>query len=84
MFGLVHDKNVFIKVFMILYLLIFGGSLIKVDQKVVNTILWQSPSPISQTPVFCKKFGLFVSNTSYKVPLAVLKQVGILTKFLTK
>ena len=28
-----------------------------------------------------KEFGLFVSNTSNKVPLVVLKQAGVLTKF---
>ena len=53
----------------------------KVKRKIVNTILWQSPGPVSQTPAFYKEFGLFVSNTSNKVPLVVLKQVGVLTKF---
>ena len=62
-------------------LIIFWGSLIKVERKVLNTILWQLLSPVSQTPVFCKEFGLFVSNISNKVLLAVLKQVGVLTKF---
>ena len=47
----------------------------------VNTILWQLLSPVSQTPVFWKEFGWFVSNTSSKVPLVVLKQVVVLTKF---
>ena len=64
----------------LLYLIILGGSLIKVERKSVNTILWQSLSPVSQIPVFCKEFGLFVSNTSNKVPLVVLKQVKDLTK----
>ena len=59
----------------------FWGKSNKSWVKIVNTILWQSPSPISQTPIFLKEFGLFVSNTSSKVPLAVLKQVGVLTKF---
>ena len=59
----------------------FRGRLIKFERKIVNTILWQSLSPVSQTPVFCKEFGLFVSNTPNKLPLVVLKQVGILTRF---
>ena len=61
--------------------MILWGSLIKVERKVVNTILWQSLSPVSQIPVFCKGFGLFVSNTSNKFPLVVLKQVEVLIKF---
>ena len=59
----------------------FRGRLIKFERKIVNTILWQSLSPVSQTPVFSKEFGLFVSNTPNKLPLVVLKQVGILTRF---
>ena len=75
-------KNVFIKTFIVSIFNNFGvGSLIKVEENNVNTILWQSTSPVSQTPVFCKQFGLFICNTSIKVLLVVLKQVGILTKF---
>ena len=74
-------KNVFIKTFIVSIFNNCWGSLIKVERKIVNTILWQSLSPVSQTPVFWKEFGLFVSNTSNKVPLVVLKQVGVLTKF---
>ena len=61
--------------------MVFGESLTKVEQKIVNTISWQSLSPVSQTPVFCKEFGLLVGNTSNKVSLVVLKQVGVLNKF---
>ena len=61
--------------------MILGVSLIKVEWKIVNTVLWQSLSPVSQTLVFCKEFGLFVSSTFNKVPLVVLKLVGVLTKF---
>ena len=74
-------KNVFIKNFAVSIFNNFWGSLIKVERKIVNTILWQSLSPVSQIPVFCKEFCLFVSNTSSKVPLVVLKQVEVLTKF---
>ena len=74
-------KNVFIKNFAVSIFNNFWGSLIKVERKIVNTILWQSLSPVSQIPVFCKEFYLFVSNTSSKVPLVVLKQVEVLTKF---
>ena len=74
-------KNVFIKTFIVSIFNNCWGSLIKVERKIVNTILWQSLSPVSQTSVFWKEFGLFVSNTSNKVPLVVLKQVGVLTKF---
>ena len=61
--------------------MVFGESLTKIEQKIVNTISWQSLCPVSQTSVFCKEFGLLVSNTSNKVSLVVLKQVGVLTKF---
>ena len=75
-------KNVFIKTFIVsIFSNLGGGSLVKVERKIVNTILWQSLSPVSQIPVFCKQFGLFVNNTSNKVPLVVLKQVEVLTKF---
>ena len=75
-------KNVFIKTFIVSIFSNLGeGSLVKVERKIVNTILWQSLSPVSQIPVFCKQFGLFVNNTSNKVPLVVLKQVEVLTKF---
>ena len=52
---------------------IFWGSLIKVERKIVKTILWQSLSPVLQAPDFCREFGLFLSNTSNKVPLVVLR-----------
>ena len=55
----------------------FGRSLIKVERKIVNAILCRLLSPVSQTAVFCKEFGLFVSNTFYKVPLVVLKQLKV-------
>ena len=54
----------------------------KVERKILSTILWQSLSPVSQTPVFCKKFGLLVSKASNKVPLVVLKQVEVLASLL--
>ena len=77
-------KNAFIKTFIVSISYNLGGgggggSLIKVQQKIVNTILWQSFT-VSQTPVFCKEFGSFLSNTFNKVPLVVFKQVGVLTK----
>ena len=74
-------KNVFIKIFTVSIFNNFGGSLIKLERNIVNTILWQPFNPVSQTPVVCKEFGLFVSNTSNKVPLVVLKRVGVLIKF---
>ena len=52
---------------------IFWGSLIKVERKIVKTILWQSLSPVLQAPDFSREFGLFLSNTSNKVPLVVLR-----------
>ena len=51
----------------LLYLIILAGSLIKVERKIVNTILWQLLSSILQTPVFDKEFGLFVRNASNKL-----------------
>ena len=74
-------KNVFIKTFLVSIFNNFLGSLIKVERKIVNTILWKSLSPVSQTLVSCKKFGLFVSNTPKEDRLIVLKQVVVLTKF---
>ena len=70
-----------LKLLWFLYLTILGGSLIEVERKIVNTILWQSLCPVSQIPVFFEEFGLFVGNKSNKVPLVVLKQVEVLTKF---
>ena len=65
-----------------LYLIILGEKiLIKVERKIANTILRHSLSPVLQTPIFCKEFGLFVSNTFSKVPLVVLEQFGVLNKF---
>ena len=46
-----------------------GGSLIKVERKIVNIILRQSLRPVSQKLV------------SSKVPIVVLRQVGVLTNF---
>ena len=46
-----------------------GRSLIKVERKIVNIILWQSLRPVSQKPV------------SSKVPIVVLRLVGVLTNF---
>ena len=54
----------------------------KVERKILSTILWQSLNPVSQTPVFCKEFGLLVSKASNKVSLVVLKQVEVLTSLL--
>ena len=49
--------------------------------KIVETNLWQSLNPVSQTKVFWKPFRLLGSITSKWVPLLDLKQIAYFTKF---
>ena len=56
-----------VKPLQFLHFVILGGSLKKVELKIVNTILGHSLSPVLQTPNFCEEFSLFLGNAPNKV-----------------
>ena len=75
-----HDRF-YAKFLKLLYFTNFEGNLINADMKIVETNLWQSLNPVSQTKVFWKPFRLLGSITSKWVPLLDLKQIAYFTKF---